>query len=168
MQHAQIAARILNRPLLVDARRAEVMLSVLGPRIGVTSYLRADGTAVPLLSADRLDQEATIAERRLAERSYREPYLLDTSTGIAWIPVEGTLAHRQGTLHAASGVTGYDGLAARFEAAIEDPLVKGVLLDFHSGGGEVSGCFDLADRIFQAREVKPVWALANELAASAA
>jgi signal peptide peptidase SppA len=46
--------------------------------------------------------------------------------------------------------------------------VKGILLDIDSPGGEAGGVFDLADKIFAARKVKPIWAVANDEAFSAA
>jgi ClpP class serine protease len=42
------------------------------------------------------------------------------------------------------------------------------MLDIDSPGGEVAGCFDLADAIFAVRGEKPVWAVLNECAYSAA
>jgi len=41
-------------------------------------------------------------------------------------------------------------------------------MEIDSAGGEVAGLFDLADTIYQARNIKPVWAIANENAYSAA
>jgi signal peptide peptidase SppA len=52
--------------------------------------------------------------------------------------------------------------------AIDDPNVKSILLDIDSPGGEVSGLFDLADFIYESREVKPIYAIANDHAFSAA
>ena len=51
-----------------------------------------------------------------------------------------------------------------------DPLVRGVILDVDSPGGEVGGLFDLVARIaaLKASFGKPLWAVANEDALSAA
>jgi ClpP class serine protease len=46
--------------------------------------------------------------------------------------------------------------------------VRAILLDVDSPGGETGGVFDLADRIRAASRVKPVWAVANDMAFSAA
>ena len=54
------------------------------------------------------------------------------------------------------------------DAARDDPEVKAILLDIDSPGGESGGVFDLADRIRAATLVKPVWAVANDMAFSAA
>jgi ClpP class serine protease len=51
-----------------------------------------------------------------------------------------------------------------------DPMVRGIILDMDSPGGEVGGLFDLVDRIGALRLAtgKPLWAAANECALSAA
>ena len=91
--------------------------------------------------------------------------------GAAIIPVTGSLAHKTGNLHPESGMTGYDGLSAKIRIARADPAVKGIWLEINSHGGEVSGCFDLADKI-RAESAraggKPVWGCVNEAAYSAA
>jgi signal peptide peptidase SppA len=52
--------------------------------------------------------------------------------------------------------------------ALEDSQVNSILLDIDSPGGEVSGLFDLVDFIFESRKVKPIYAIANDHAFSAA
>ncbi|HCM4646363.1 TPA: S49 family peptidase, partial [Salmonella enterica subsp. enterica serovar Panama] len=88
--------------------------------------------------------------------------------GIAVLPVTGTLVHKLGGMRPFSGMTGYDGITARLQQAVSDPEVKGILLDIDSPGGQAAGAFDCADMIYRMREQKPVWALANETACSAA
>ena len=92
----------------------------------------------------------------------------EVSAGVMVIRVEGTLVHKLGTMQPYSGMTGYDGIRSNFMSALADPSIRGILLHVDSPGGEVSGCFDLADLVFQARGVKPVWAVLEESAYSAA
>ena len=54
------------------------------------------------------------------------------------------------------------------DTAVADPNVAAILLDIDSAGGESGGVFDLADRVAAAAKRKPVWALANDMAFSAA
>jgi signal peptide peptidase SppA len=63
---------------------------------------------------------------------------------------------------------GYDGIRQVFMSALADDAVRAIVLLIDSPGGEVSGCFDLADTIFAARGAKPIWAILNECAYSAA
>ena len=74
--------------------------------------------------------------------------------GVAVIPVQGTLVQRSSGLDA--------------ESALSDVNAHAILMEIDSPGGEVAGLFDLVDAIYQARSVKPVWAIANENAYSAA
>jgi signal peptide peptidase SppA len=59
-------------------------------------------------------------------------------------------------------------LQEEIEDAATDPAIRGILLDIDSPGGEVAGVFDLADTIYGARSAKPVFAVANSDAFSAA
>jgi signal peptide peptidase SppA len=88
--------------------------------------------------------------------------------GVAVIPIHGTLVRRTVGLEAESGLTSYTDLAAQLDAAIGNPAVSAILLDIDSPGGESGGVFDLADRIRTASQIKPVWAVANDMAFSAA
>ncbi|SQI88887.1 serine peptidase [Klebsiella oxytoca] len=83
--------------------------------------------------------------------------------GIAVLPVAGTLVNKTRSLQPYSGMTGYNGVIARLQQAISDPDVDGVLLDMDTPGGMVAGAFDCADIIARARDIKPVWALANDM-----
>ena len=97
-----------------------------------------------------------------------KPYRL-TPEGIAVIPVRGTLMKRFSYLGAASGFSSYASVAQAAQAALADAQVKGVLLDVDSPGGSTHGCFELSDLLYQMRGgQKPMWAIANDLAASAA
>ncbi|MBA1686703.1 S49 family peptidase, partial [Escherichia coli] len=88
--------------------------------------------------------------------------------GIAVLPVTGTLVHRLGGMRPFSGRTGYDGIVACLQQAMADSQVRGVLLDIDSPGGQAAGAFDCADMIYRLRQQKPVWALCNDTACSAA
>ncbi|MBU9123526.1 S49 family peptidase, partial [Burkholderia multivorans] len=87
---------------------------------------------------------------------------------VAVIPIHGTLVRRTSGLEAESGLASYAGIAAQLDAALASPEVAAILLDIDSPGGESGGVFDLADRIRAASQLKPVWAVANDMAFSAA
>lgn len=156
--YSHIAHRVFNRPHLVDPDYARVFVGALSERLDIRSLAMPDGTRM-----ERPQLRAAADTYEPGERS-----IVDSVDGIAIIPVEGTLAHKYGHIDPFSGMTGYDGVQAKVEEALEDPNIRGILLDINSPGGEVSGCFDLADFLYEARQIKPVWALADEWAASAA
>jgi len=91
-----------------------------------------------------------------------------TADGVAIVPVVGLLSARFDWLAALCGWTTYEGLSCTFDEIGEDYRAKAVLLDVESPGGEAAGMLDIADKIIAARAVKPVWAVANSYAFSAA
>ena len=144
-----LASRVFGTPLLIHPRKLEVILSVVGPRMGMV---------VPETSAQ-------LAQIPQPERVMRTDLQVPN---IAVISILGTLVRRTGAMDAASGLTSYASISAQINAAINDPNVDAVLLDIDSPGGEAGGAFDLADEIVSARSTKPIWALANDDAFSAA
>jgi signal peptide peptidase SppA len=58
--------------------------------------------------------------------------------------------------------------AQAFKAAVADDKVSGILLDIDSPGGRVTGTMELGDLIYAARGTKPIVAIANHQADSAA
>ncbi|HGU0831925.1 TPA: phage terminase large subunit family protein [Escherichia coli] len=92
---------------------------------------------------------------------------MKTKGDIAVLPVSGTLVSRTRALQPYSGMTGYNGIIARLQQAASDPMVDGILLDMDTPGGMVAGAFDCADIIARVRDIKPVWALANDMNCSA-
>ena len=96
--------------------------------------------------------------------AYR-PYIV--KAGILMIPVKGVLLFGVGYA-IGSWVTGYVYITKALERGLADPEVKGIAFVIESPGGHVAGNFDLVDRIFVARNAKPIRAYAAENAYSAA
>ena len=145
-----LASRVFGTPLLIHPRKLEVILSVVGPRMGMV---------VSETSAHQLAQ--ITPPERVMRSDLQTP-------NIAVISILGTLVRRTGAMDAASGLTSYASISAQIQAAINDASVDAVLLDIDSPGGEAGGAFDLADEIVSARSAKPIWAVANDDAFSAA
>jgi signal peptide peptidase SppA len=89
-------------------------------------------------------------------------------TGVAIIPVNGLLTKSGGFWDSFFGTTSYEEIHEFVSLALEDVGVHSILLDIDSPGGEVSGLFDLVDFIYESRDVKPIYAIANDYAFSAA
>lgn len=151
--------RVINRPLLATPELVRQFVGVLSSRAGqsFTMFDPITESEEPLATA-------------VGVSNYAENKLFPTvpGTGIAVIDICGTLVHKSGYVGAWCGLTGYDGLETQLDAAMNDDTVRGILIDAHSGGGEVNGCFDLADKFRAARELKPIWAVVDEMAYSAA
>lgn len=90
--------------------------------------------------------------------------------GIAHVPVEGLLVKRNASIFRAFGVpaTGYDEISEAVQRASRSEDVEEILLHVDSPGGQVSGLHATGDRIFRARDRKPVRAHGEGLIASAA
>jgi len=87
---------------------------------------------------------------------------------IAILPLYGVLQQRPSLLAALFGATSLEVWSTLFKRLVADDSIKAIILDIDSPGGSVSGVQELADEIYQARERKPIIAVANTLAASAA
>ena len=141
-----VASRVFGTPLMIARAKLEVILGVLAPRF-------AGGAVEPVDPAV-------------------DPATLTSITGerIAVVSAIGTLVARSGYLDAASGLLAYSEIGDAVASAMDDPSVRGVILDVDTPGGEVGGLFDLIDRIGAIKfgSDKPLWAVANESALSAA
>lgn len=161
---AHLAQRLFNTPVMIRADKAEMIVAALSARLGIGRF---DTLAGETLTVVQMGQQAAVATS--GDRRERKIYQL--VDGIAIIPIEGTLAHKYGELDPYSGITGYDGIATKLREAMADDDVRGIWFDINSPGGEVAGCFDLADEIAANRKSsggKPIWCFANEMACSAA
>lgn len=88
------------------------------------------------------------------------------SGAIAVIPVYGTIVQRASQIDICEGGTSTQQISAALADALADDTVSQILLDIDSPGGSVYGVQELAAEIMRAK--KPVIAVANSLAASAA
>src|SRR6187401_483104 len=141
-----LAARVFGAPLLIARGKVDVILGVLAPRLTGGALLPRD--PVP----ETAEQVAVMPG------------------AIAVVSVVGTLVARSSYLDAESGLLSYGAIGDAIESAFADATVRAVILDIDSSGGEVGGLFDLVSRIVTLKETagKPLWAVANEDALSAA
>jgi signal peptide peptidase SppA len=141
-----VAARVFGTPLMMARAKLEVILGVLGPRL-----------AGQALAPPPQDKDSA-------------PLINVAGGRIAVVSVTGTLVSRSGYLDAASGMLSYADISDAVCDAMDDAAVHGVVFDLDSPGGEVGGLFDLIEaiRAAKAESGKPLWAVANEGALSAA
>lgn len=88
--------------------------------------------------------------------------------GVAVIPVEGVIVQKAGMIEKASGMVSTEEIGRAFDAAVSSPQVRAIILAFDSPGGSVPGVPELAAKVFAARGSKPLYAVANSMACSAA
>ncbi len=89
---------------------------------------------------------------------------------VAVIPMTGIISHRMSMMNEISGGGGgsTQALTAQFRQALEDGNCKAIVFDVDSPGGSVEGVMELAQEIYNARKVKPITAVCNAMACSAA
>lgn len=87
---------------------------------------------------------------------------------IAVVPLLGTVIQRAGMMEMCGGGTSVQRFTAAFREAMSDETISQILIEIDSPGGSVYGVAELFSEIYSARAQKPVVAIANSLAASAA
>lgn len=169
LRFAHVAQRVFNTPLMYDPRKAEAFLHGLGSRI-------TGDTVVIANPEGPLDHKGGADGRPLAgklgsrmERAYTRHNLLPFAMvdNVAIIEVEGTLVHKGGWIGNSSGETSYQGLQAQIALARKSPQVRGVVFEFDSYGGEVSGGFETAAAMAQLSKEKPTISILTDFAYSA-
>ncbi len=152
MRHALLLGRLLNQSLMVEPRALDAMMP------GLLSVLLAQAPAPRAMEDD-------------GEDAPPPPPFVMLAPGIAGVTVHGALARYAGMidLRSCTMVDSYQACEQRIAAALADPAVRAVALIIDSPGGEVSGCFEFCDRLAAAaRGPKPIWAIADDRACSAA
>ncbi|WDU57868.1 S49 family peptidase [Pseudemcibacter aquimaris] len=101
-------------------------------------------------------------------RELQNTHRLEMRENIAVLPLVGPLFRYANLFTQISGASSYELLARDFTTALENPDVQAIVLNIDSPGGEVNGCAELADMVYEARGRKPVIAYASGDAASGA
>ncbi len=159
--YPHLAGRLFNTPLLVHPQKLDAILAGLGQRLLGTDSLQIDAAALGPGAALPAEMFTSRKGER-TERGYR------VNEGVAVISAMGGLVHRTRLDADSSLLIGYNDLAADVEDALGKSDVHAIALVMDSPGGEVSGAFELAERIYAARGTKPMVAVADGMAASAA
>lgn len=117
------------------------------------------------LRASGVEIDPETRAQLIAERRSTEPRRAGT---VAIIPIYDVIAHRMNMMDAISGGTSTSAIATAFEDALADPGVSHIVFEVDSPGGVVYGTPELARKIYAARGQKPMLAVINAEAFSAA
>ncbi len=158
MHHLTILSALMAQawamePMALGALVAVIERWTAGERLAGDALFAAIGEA-PAQAAARRDAAASASG----------------GGGVAVIPVFGVIAHRAHMVESISGPggTSTEKLSAKIDAAVASSDVGAIVLDIDSPGGAVPGTQELVDKVHAARAAKPIIAVANSLAASAA
>lgn len=134
----------MNRPEL------DVLLSIAARAQADPEEARREAQALAAKRAPRMDRTETARKR----------------DGVGILAIHDELFPRAGMMDDISGGTSCETLLQDFQAMLEDPAVSAILLDIDTPGGDVTGTRSLAEHVYQARGVKPIWAYVDGMAAS--
>jgi signal peptide peptidase SppA len=148
LKYARVAQMIYNSPWAILPEKLSAILEI--------AHLRISGGS---LTDEEIQARIGAGSPRPNPRS---------SGAVAVLPLTGVIMHRANMFTDISGGTSTELFTAAFRQVLADPMIKAIVLDVDSPGGTVDGVEELASEIFQAREQKKVYAVANTLAASAA
>jgi signal peptide peptidase SppA len=113
---------------------------------------------------------AGIGTDKVTREARRQTATSVSGGGIAVLPLYGVITQRGNMIEDVSGPgsVSTQKFASALRQALADESVSQILIDIDSPGGSVYGVAELADEIVAARAQKPIIAIANSLAASAA
>jgi ClpP class serine protease len=158
--NAPLRANLFNRPLLLDPR-SDVVVAAL-----------ADVQPAELFTAHRRIMASLDGAMLDDAEQPQSPMPYEVVSGVAMIMIRGVLVQRlpglMGMFAEFLGLATYEGIRRSFILALFDESVEAIALVIDSPGGDVSGLFDLADLIYRSRGAKPIWAILDENAFSAA
>ena len=111
-------------------------------------------------------QPAEVRNREGNSAATGKPYSMDGPVAI--VPVEGVLTKRGFSFFGHKLAPGMRDVVAALHSACSDLGVKAILLDVDSPGGTVDGIEELAEAVSKAGSIKPLYAFADGMMASAA
>lgn len=146
----RVADMLFNRPLLATESLASSVAAYLNARM-----------------IGKVDPELAVNFNKPVGDASQ---YLRVSQGTAVLPIMGGLTHRATGMDAlcTGGLSSYAGLMKAYDEALADDSVERIVMHVDSGGGEATGCFDLANHIYANRGKKPVIAYVDGMSASAA
>jgi signal peptide peptidase SppA len=138
-----------------------------------SGYVEHESVEPRYLCFDHQDQDRYLLQPMLVggnSRSAAKGFGKAAPGSVAVIPMTGIISHRMSMMSEISGGGGgsTQALTAQFRQALQDPNCKAIVFDVDSPGGSVEGVTELASEIYDARKVKPIIAVANAMACSAA
>lgn len=158
------AERLFATPLLAHPVKAAVVANALAPRLLGQNVIGFDEA---LEGEEALNVSAGSLTDRV--RMYYDPHerLFDSVDGVAVVGIEGSLIAKGDWIGQSSGQTSYEGINAQIDDVRSDNGIKAVVYEVDSFGGEVDGCFECAERIYQLSLEKPSIAILTSHACSA-
>jgi signal peptide peptidase SppA len=169
----RLLGELVNTPLMAHPRKAAAVYTAVRaamqlPGMDLPNYPEAH--RIDALHRPAANASAFIGSQPVSadDTSWmrREPYRLQD--GVAIITTTGSLVNRGAWIgDDGSGLTSYEGTKFQFQRAANDSRVKAIIADVETPGGQAIGAMELAQVVREVAKIKPVYAIANGMAASA-
>lgn len=141
-----VLAQLHDQPWAIKSETLDWMIEIVG-------------------NAGNVDLDAVAAKLgRPLENSGNRTEIRD---GVGILGVTGPLFRRANLLTEISGASSVQMMARDFQAMLDHPQVKSILLEVDSPGGQIDGIEEFANQIRAGSKIKPVTAYVGETAASA-
>lgn len=154
--------QLSTNPLLIDHSQVELFQASVAH---VLAHEHASEMISGAVSMAANDDEDFWATDEGDWRSHYRPY--NVKNGVLQIPVMGVLLNRF-PYQLGRWATGYKYIEMAVKRGLADDNVKKIAFVIDSGGGEVAGCFEVTDFIYENRNAKPMRSFAVDHAYSAA
>jgi capsid assembly protease len=156
MRRNAVIFEVMSVPWAIERRCLDAFVTILDRW--------AEGEPMPAQLAEQIAQDKQARDTR------RSNAMQASNGGIAVLPMYGVLSQRGNMVEDISGPgsTSTQAFGRMLSDALADEGVGQILIDVDSPGGSVYGIAELAAQVRAARGSKPIVAVANSLAASAA
>lgn len=178
LRYTHVMGMLINQPLFAHPRAVMTLYNSLTGRFGTGAIEVGEFEHSELIDARQLhterkplDVQASRFEGEMVKtddghwRSV-EPFML-TKDGVAVITATGEMVNRGAWVGSNSGLTSYEGLKFQMIRAGRHRRVNSIIMDIESPGGQATGTTELAGIVRAVAAEKPVYAVANGMAASA-
>lgn len=155
MRRELLIAEFLSTPWALMPERMSAMAGIL---------------ARWMIGAPKAMDDDSIGESREVRAARRQAAARAGGGSIAVLPLYGVITQRGNMVDDISGPGSCSTqlFANELRSLLQDDTVGGILIDIDSPGGSVYGVGELSAEILEARSKKPIFGIANSLAASAA
>lgn len=159
MRYRSVLKAIRDTPWAMEPEAFASILEVV--------YLRAQGVQ---LDEDEIKRRIEAADHFHAEEESQRRATLSAQSGpsVVVLPIYGLIAPKSNLMTHLSGGTSLQSFNSALNVAANDPQVQAIVLDVDSPGGSVELVPETGKALLEARERKPIYAVANTKSASAA
>ena len=147
-RYSQIISLITSTPWAMEPKALKMMLEIL------ESHLNGTVSSEQLRLKSEAFNDYGSGEKRVGN--------------IGVLPLYGPIFPKADLMTEMSGATSMESFQQDFRKMMADPSVSAILMDIDSPGGSTALITEMMDEIRAARDVKPIYSVANTVAASAA